>query len=270
MRPDCAQAAAAFQLALRPISLSGRLGERLGQGVGSSLEFMDFRSYVPGDDLRHIDWRGYARTDQLQVRLYREEVAPVCEIVVDASFSMGVTPEKEQALRDLVEAFCSFAKLQHAQVRKLLSDGGFFEDGDSFPLQPIRSGELLPQVALRPRSIRILISDFLFPEDPSPALRRFCHHAAQVFVIQLLLPWEIRPQDFGIIQLLDPETGERMEIDVNEQSIALYQKRLQTLQSIVEETVRGAGGLYACVPASSPQNMFQNILLPAGMLEPRK
>ena len=70
------RAAAAFRLAMPRTPIGGRIGERLGSGTGSSLEFQDYRPYAPGDDLRHVDWAAYARSELLAVRLYREEVAP--------------------------------------------------------------------------------------------------------------------------------------------------------------------------------------------------
>ena len=77
------RAAATFRLALPRTPVGGRIGERLGSGTGSSLEFQDYRPYAPGDDLRHVDWAAYARSELIAVRLYREEVAPRIDLVVD-------------------------------------------------------------------------------------------------------------------------------------------------------------------------------------------
>ena len=68
--------------------VAGRTGELLGRGTGSSLEFQEYREYVPGDDIRHVDWAAFARSDALMVRLYREEISPRTEILFDASTSM--------------------------------------------------------------------------------------------------------------------------------------------------------------------------------------
>ena len=57
--------------------------------------------YVPGDDLRHVDWAAYARSEVLAVRLYREEVAPRIDLVLDISRSMGVTEPKRRAYGEL-------------------------------------------------------------------------------------------------------------------------------------------------------------------------
>ena len=91
--PEVQRVAAAFRLAMPRSPVGGRLGERLGSGTGSSLEFQDYRQYTLGDDLRHVDWSAYARSEVLAVRLYREEVAPRIDLVLDVSRSMTVTED---------------------------------------------------------------------------------------------------------------------------------------------------------------------------------
>lgn len=69
--------------------LSGKLpGERRSKRRGRSVEFDDYRNYVPGDDLRHIDWNVYARFDRLFVKLFREEEDLALHLIVDCSASM--------------------------------------------------------------------------------------------------------------------------------------------------------------------------------------
>lgn len=71
--------------------LSGKLpGERRSKRRGRSVEFDDFRDYVPGDDLRHIDWNIYARLDRLFIKLFREEEDLALHIAVDGTPSMDV------------------------------------------------------------------------------------------------------------------------------------------------------------------------------------
>src|SRR5262245_27124593 len=74
-------------------------GLHQGARAGSSLEFKEHREYEPGDDLRHIDWNAYARSDQLVVKLYHEEVTPHVDIVLDGSRSMALegTPKAAAA-----------------------------------------------------------------------------------------------------------------------------------------------------------------------------
>src|SRR5262249_19380726 len=84
------QAAFRYALGIPRNAPVGMVGSTLGQRSGSSLEFKDHRGYEPGDDLRHIDWNAYARSDQLTVKLFREEVTPHLDIVVDGSRSMAL------------------------------------------------------------------------------------------------------------------------------------------------------------------------------------
>ena len=56
---------------------------------GVSVEFVERRAYVPGDDLRHLDWKAFARTDRLAIKRYEEETNLECTLVVDASASMA-------------------------------------------------------------------------------------------------------------------------------------------------------------------------------------
>src|SRR3954452_9655028 len=87
----------------------GLVGGTLSQRSGSSLEFKDHRAYEPGDDLRHIDWSAYARTDQLRTKLFREEVTPHLDIVVDTSRSMNLEDTQRGATAVALAAFFACA-----------------------------------------------------------------------------------------------------------------------------------------------------------------
>ncbi|HLO40152.1 MAG TPA: DUF58 domain-containing protein [Phycisphaerales bacterium] len=68
---------------------AGKLpGERRSKRRGRSVEFDDFRDYIPGDDLRHIDWNVLARLDKLFIKLFREDEDLSVHLFVDSSLSM--------------------------------------------------------------------------------------------------------------------------------------------------------------------------------------
>lgn len=68
---------------------AGKLpGERRSKKRGFSVEFDDFRNYVPGDDLRHIDWNVFARMDRFFIKIFREEEDLSLHLVIDATASM--------------------------------------------------------------------------------------------------------------------------------------------------------------------------------------
>ena len=77
-----------YALQIPQVAASGLTGSRSGRRAGSSIDFQDYREYQPGDDLRFIDWGIYARTDRLTVKLFREEVTPHLDLILDGSRSM--------------------------------------------------------------------------------------------------------------------------------------------------------------------------------------
>lgn len=114
--------AEAWRLGWVPAPPRGRAGEHLGRGTGSSLEFQDRRHYQAGDDVRHLDWRAFARTGQLSVKLYREEVLPRLDLVVDTSASMSVGESKPGLHLDLVVFLALAARRSGLSVKVILLD----------------------------------------------------------------------------------------------------------------------------------------------------
>src|ERR1700761_2635359 len=95
-------AAGRLRLPLRSRTWRGQSGNWLGAGTGSSIDFQDHRPYLPGDDPRYIDWQAYARTGHYTMKLYREEVSPLVDLVFDASESMFLDAEKMARGLDLL------------------------------------------------------------------------------------------------------------------------------------------------------------------------
>ena len=240
-----------YQLGLPRVPVSGRSGELLGRGTGSSLEFQEYRQYMPGDDIRHLDWGAYARSDQLMVRLYREEISPRTQIVMDASRSMN---SGEQAKPLVTRQLAALLALLSAQL------GGrpqVIPLGDTVPLpvvslegletlyqQPFTAqstmSELLDRQAipLKPQGIRMVISDFLFPHDPEQLIRRLASGAGQLWVIQVLNEWEGDPQPLGGRRLIDLESGQELDLRIDRASIESYRQRLKGLQEELQQNCR--------------------------------
>src|SRR5271168_3436713 len=81
---------ARYALQIPQVAAGGWTGSRTGRRAGSSTDFQDYREYQPGDDLRFIDWGIYARSDRLAVKLFREEVTPHLDLILDGSRSMNL------------------------------------------------------------------------------------------------------------------------------------------------------------------------------------
>ena len=245
----------------------GGIGGRRGQGSGGGQDFLDYRNYTLGDDLRHLDWRGLARTDQLRVRLFEEEVAPTGCVLVDLSESMAASKAKRQALLDLARLFMGWVSGEGGRARCLQLGGGVVAD----PAQAdFHRGEELraPAVPLPARGVRVLLSDFLVPGDPAPLLRRLAEGASRLFVVQLLDGWERRPEVAPAATLVDCETDQRIELLLDRKTVAAYVQRLERLQEALATAVASVGGTFAEVLADSAEAMCKNHLMPAGIVEP--
>lgn len=241
--PEVLQALNRYQLGLPRMPVAGRSGELMGRGTGSSLEFQEYREYIPGDDIRHVDWGAYARSDALMVRLYREEISPRTEIYLDASRSMATGDGvKARVARQLAALFLQLAgRLGGRPQLYLLNDerpirGASLEILDSLGDVPLTGLSPLPDLLgegllpLRPQSVRIVISDFLFPHDPGPVIRRLGAGVGVLWVLQLLSAWEAEPSEMGGRKLIDVETSAEVDLLVNRKAILLYQQRLLRLQ----------------------------------------
>src|SRR6266545_6669723 len=94
-----------LELVSRKIFLGRMKGERRSKKKGQSVEFADYRNYVVGDDLRHLDWNLYARLDKLFLRLFMEEEDLHVYLLIDNSLSMDFgEPTKLQYARQVAAA----------------------------------------------------------------------------------------------------------------------------------------------------------------------
>ena len=78
-----------FHLVVKKRVTSNFVGPRKSVAAGRGLTFKDHRMYAPGDDIRLIDWKVFARTDDLYIKTFEEERNLTAHIIMDASASMG-------------------------------------------------------------------------------------------------------------------------------------------------------------------------------------
>ena len=278
--PEVRRAADTYQLGLLRVPVIGRSGELLGRSTGSSLEFQEYREYTPGDDIRHLDWAAYARSDMLMVRLYREEISPRTEILLDASKSMtsgdGAKPLVARQLTGL------FALLAGALGGRPTT----FVLNDDRPLRPLSLSELdaldrlpfdaatpLPEaldrslVTLKRQSVRIVISDFLFPHDPGTLIRQLAANASTLWIVQLLNAWEADPSPLGGRRLVDIESQAELDLLITRKTIADYVARLRSLQeSLALECRRAHATFVTLVADRGLQTLCREDLCGVGIL----
>ncbi len=260
--PEVQQVVNRYQLGLPRMPTAGRSGELLGRGTGSSLEFQEFREYLPGDDIRHLDWAAFARSDALMVRMYREEISPRTEILFDASKSMTTGDgAKARVTRQLASMFAQLSSRVGGRPTLIpLTDERPLRPMGLEGLEALAAMELSAvgtlsdllddrAVPLKPQAVRIVISDFLFPHDPGALIRRLAAGASALWVIQLLTQWESEPSEVGGRRLVDIEGGGQTDLIVNRKAIVDYKGRLFRLQEELSRSCRRVHAPFAILIA---------------------
>jgi len=240
----------------------GTMGNRLSRRVGSSLEFMEHREYLPGDDLRRIDWNAYARSDRLTVKQYREEVNPHVDLLLDVSRSMNLSgTQKGAAVYALAGLFAASAAESRFSFSVFVTDEGCRRLGrshlvplewDPFDLNTIES----PSDAMnrqpprwRSRGIRIFLSDLLFPSDPETVVAQIQGDAAVTIVVQLFAESDIEPLEQGNLRLIDSESGEQLELYLDVLAKERYKRNLVRHQENYHAACRRHGAFFTTIVA---------------------
>lgn len=184
---------------------------------GVSVEFADYREYAPGDDLKRIDWRAYARSNRFQIKRYEEESNLRCTILVDASRSMSYRtksasrPSKYAYAATIATSLASLLVQQRDAVGLAVfdSDERMFLRSAATQAQlarivdslekttPERTTELGPVMMkvcdqIRSRGMVVIVSDLLTDLDAFyKALGRYQYAGHEMIVMHVLDPDEI-------------------------------------------------------------------------------
>lgn len=215
---------------------------------GYSVEFAEHRNYVPGDGLRHLDWRMLARTDRLYVKQYEEETNLRAQIILDTSSSMLYCSGK--ALSKLLYGAYLAAVLAYLMTRQQDAVGLTTFDEEARLDMPARTslrhfGEMMRQLEsvcdqaaslgdrpavgtniaqtlhrlaerFKRRCLIVLISDLYDePEAVMRALHHFRHRHHEVILFHVLDRAEFEFPFQETMRLVDMETGERLQVDPN-------------------------------------------------------
>jgi uncharacterized protein (DUF58 family) len=231
----------------------GRLkGERRSLRKGQSVEFADFRSYVPGDDLRFIDWNTYARLDRLFLKMFFEEENLHFYALIDASPSMAFgSPTKLRYAAQLAAAlgFIGLVRSDRVQIETIgqspFKQGPVFRGRASSwrmleyleSIEPHESTSLatgIKNFCVRHsgKGIVVLLSDLLDKQGYAEGLKALLSRQMDVYVIQVLSAEELDPPLTGDLRLVDSEDADVAEISVSPLLLKRYKR---TLAKFVDE-----------------------------------
>jgi uncharacterized protein (DUF58 family) len=242
---------------------------------GFSQEFAEYRAYTPGDDLRHVDWNLFARTERCYLKRYRGETSSQLTVLLDASNSMQYTsgpPPKMDYARFIA------ASLFYLAIRNQRDAAGLivFDDEVREYVRPsTRQGQLTRlfaglehaeprartdygkplrhfQALLHRRGIVIVISDFY--EEPETIVRiiePLPFHGNDVVLFHILDPQEIKPELKGPALLVDLETDQKIEV-IPEYTKTIYRAKMQMHIEQLRSATRAAGMDYHLLVTDQP------------------
>ena len=242
---------------------------------GFSVEFAEYRQYLPGDDLSTLDWKVYARTDRHYVKKYEEETNLECHLLLDQSASMayrGTAPMSKLEYGSVLAGSLAFLMHRQRDATGLIA----FDEQIRFrlpaasrpghlhalllALERLKAGQRsdvarpLHQLAeaLLKRSLVVLISDLL--DDPEPVIKGLKHlrfRGTDVVVFQVLDPDELTFPFRGASKFKDLETAQEVVADPAKARTA-YLRELTGLTLQYDRELRGAGIDYVQLDTSQP------------------
>jgi uncharacterized protein (DUF58 family) len=245
-------------------------GDHRSSLLGRGTELAQVRPYVPGDDVRLIDWNVTARTTEPHVRVHLAERVLVTWIVLDLSPSMGfgtAARRKADVALGVTLAVGHAATIRGNRVG-LVGFGGAAErvlpptqgraglvglllalrDGyepDGTAGMPLSQALTRVAGAARQRALVVVISDFRGPRDWRPALLRLAGRH-QVVAVEIGDPREQRLEPVGTVWLVDPESGHELQVDTNDGTLrSRFAEAAAAERALVARDLAGAGVAHA-------------------------
>lgn len=252
------------------------LGLHRSPNRGFSAEFAELRAYQPGDDLRTLDWRMFARSDRFFVKQYEEETNLRAYMLIDVSESMGWSsrtglPTKLWYAKHLAAAISliltrqgdivGFMAFHERIVRQIRARGGKMHWRMLLRhLNALRAGggtdseSAIKRVALRlkRKGLVILISDLLVdPAGTAKALIYLQHTGHEVLVFHLIDPGERDLPTTGDTRFVDPETGDSLRVSVADMR-RQYREAVGDAISEWTATLTSRGVAYSTIGTDEP------------------
>lgn len=263
-------------------------GNRKSVQKGSSTEFSDFREYMPGDDIRRIDWNAYGRLDRFYVKEYMEEKEAVVTVLLDTSASMNYGEKKKSELACRLVAALGYLGLNNMD-RVLIYDmqrmsSPFVATGGKKAIFGLsdwldkckfeNSVDIMQAVKTLPAKgpgVTIIISDFLqesfldTKQESARQILRFLKYRRQKPVfLQVLAGEEVNVSMTGTKNLIDMEDKSSLRLTLEASSIRVYEKALQEFMERLQKECVMNGAVYAM--CNTNRDLYQMIFQDLRML----
>ena len=241
----------------RPMDGSNQ-GLHRSPAFGSSVEFAEYREYMPGDPIARIDWPVYARSDRYVIRRFHEDVSIRCYVLLDISGSMGYKGTGAMSKLEYgsyLAAAMLYVMLQQSDTSSLITFDtqirSYHEPTGSFTrlrpmllelenVKPGKEGDIestLHNAAelIKGRALVIIISDFL--EEPAKIIRginHLYHDGKDVTLFHVMDPAELNMPLSGLIEVVSMEAEGKLTVDFGQiketylRQLRLYLDQLRT------------------------------------------
>jgi uncharacterized protein (DUF58 family) len=273
--PDVLTGISGLDLIARTVVDGFVAGLHRSPDFGFSQEFAEYRAYTPGDDLRHVDWNVFARTERAYLKRYRGETNSLLTVLLDASQSMEFS---SHAVNKMDYARYVAASLFYLAIHNQRDAAGLivFDDEVRNYIRPsTRQGQLARllsglelaeprartdfgkpmrhfQEFLRRRGLVVIVSDFYeSPETIVRTIEPLRFHGNEVVLFHILDPQEIRPQLGEPAIFVDMETKQQMEV-TPDYARKEYRGKMAAHIAELGERSRGAGMDYFLLETDRP------------------
>jgi uncharacterized protein (DUF58 family) len=277
--PQLLQRLSRARLNTRFAGTAGGIGERLSGRTGAGMEFADHRPYQPGDDLRHLDPHLEARLGEPFIRQYSVYEQLRITVLLDMTASMALgAPAKAAFARQLAGALAWTGLAGGDQVRLVAFSGRqvswsprvhglraaqtlFGWLGQQGPAGEAGFAPVIRQLApqLPREGLLIIISDWLLP-DVEEGFGPLLATGQELVAVQVCSPEELEPArlEGGAVTLLDSETGEELEVALDDAALRQYALNLAGWQAELRSLFVRRGG--AWLPTRSDARLEELLL----------
>ncbi len=260
-----------FSLIVYKRVTSNYIGSRKSMSLGRGLVFKENRMYAPGDDIRAIDWKVYARTDNLYVKTYEEERNLTVHIVVDHSASMDfgkpIIKFDYASMLGVGFAYLTMKNNEKCQFSTFSDDLKVFQPKKGMSqlvtmIDYLNSMKTQGQSKIKDsmqqykkfigsKSMLVLISDFLMPTKEIDEALYFLG-GNEVKVIQVLDNVEKDLNLQGDFKLKDSETGARMHTYVSPRLRIEHNQMMEEHTMKIEKTCNELGFRFYSITTNTP------------------
>lgn len=247
-------------------------GEHLSGKGGTSIEFSDYRDYVPGDDMRYVDWNIFSRLNQPYLKLYAHEEEMHVPILLDSSLSMNFEG-KFQLGRQLAAALgvmglmnvekvsvytCGQQRNEAPYLRPCSGRASlkrfftFLENVEPGGSQPIEQSIETVLKHHSGKGVAIIISDFLTFGDVSRAFNLLHGAGLEIYGLQILGPTELNPELTGDLRFVDSETSQTLDVSSVGELLGIYHQHRQALEEFLAAECRKRAGRFLSISSETP------------------